>query len=478
MKKFDDYLNEIGEVGYVKKLANSVCFVEGLPNLHLNELVIFENGSMGLAFSLGESLSEILFLSSQKTIVGEKVARTGQYTQIGLGSYLLGSMIDPLGNILGRPKPINIEVSRALDVPPQGIIGRKEVNSHFATGVKIVDMTVPVGKGQRELVIGDRKTGKTLFLLQTVLNQAKQGTVCIYAAIGKQQHDIRSILDFIEAQEISDKVVVVASGAAEAVGKIHLTPYTAMTVAEYFRDKGQDTLVILDDLTTHAKYYREISLEARRFPGRSSYPGDIFYIHAKLIERAGNFEKAAITCLPVAESILGDLSGYIQTNLMAMTDGHIYFDIERFNSGQRPAVDPFLSVTRVGLQAHTPLVREINRHISSFLVSLEKMKDFMHFGAEVSDQVRDTIDLGTRLMALFEQDYRIVVPMNLTIFMIGYLWSGKTKDLSLQTFKQNTNEYVKKYNSDQNFKNMIDTYVVGSARFMDLVNKIKTDKNL
>jgi len=470
---FEKTLQDTSEVGYVRKLLHSVCFVEGLPNAHLNELVMFENGAKGLVFSLTVEYCEILLLSSKAILVGERVARTGKYIQIGLGDYLFGATIDPLGEIIGKPKAIEIEAYRAIDQQPQGMIGRKSVNESLSTGVKMVDILVPLGKGQRELVIGDRKTGKTLFLLQTMLNQVRQGTICIYAAVGKQQQDINALHDFIDSQGIRESVIVVATGAAEPPGKVFLAPYTAMTIAEYYRDKGKDSLVIMDDLNAHAKYYREISLEAKRFPGRSSYPGDIFYTHARLMERAGNFEKAAITCLPVAESIMGDLSGYIQTNIMSMTDGHIYFDIERFNDGQRPAVDPFLSVTRVGLQAQSPLVRQVNRHLTSFLVSLEKMKDFMHFGAEMSDQVRDTLSRGEQLMVLFNQDYREVVPMNITVYLIGLLWADKYKGLSADATDQEFTKAIQEYQSNEDYRKKIDGIIMSTPDFNELISKLQ-----
>ena len=235
------------------------------------------------------------------------------------------------------------------------------------TGMTLVDLMIPLGRGQRELVLGDRKTGKTQFLLQAALAQASVGTVCVYACIGKKKAEILRVKEFFAKEGILDKTVIVASSSQDSTGEIFTCPYTAMAVAEFFRDRGQDTLVLLDDMTTHAKFYREMSLLLRKFPGRDSYPGDIFHIHSKLLERSGNFVikkdgnemDVAITCLPAAETIQGDLTGYIQTNLMSMTDGHIYFDNELFFKGRRPAINPFISVTRVGYQTQTSLRKEM-----------------------------------------------------------------------------------------------------------------------
>jgi len=471
---FSANLEKTGEVGYVKKQVQSIIYVDGLPTAHLNELIFFENGATGLVFSLGEKYVEVLFLSGERISVGDRATRTGGLVGVDVGDFLLGSVVDSLGKRIdgGGVTP---EKTISIDQEPRGMLGREQVDTPFQTGVKMVDMVIPLGKGQRELVVGDRKTGKTLFLMQTLLAQAKRGTVCIYAGIGKRQQDIRSFLDFIESQGIQKNVITVLSGAAEDSGKVFLTPFTAMTIAEYFRDKGVDTFIIMDDMTTHATYYREISLQARRFPGRSSYPGNIFYIHAKLMERAGNFDTASITCMPVAESVLGDLSGYIQTNLMAMTDGHIYFDIDRFNQGQRPSVNPFLSVTRVGLQAQSPLVREVSRQVSSFLVQLENMKDFMHFGAEMSQGVKDTISLGDRVMSLFEQDYRNVVPVNATIYLVARVWAGLGKGEEKQSVVAKCNEIIKDYQTNKETQTRVDEMILGSPSFKDLVAKVKEE---
>lgn len=474
MKNYQDYLNESGEVGYVKKVFSSIAYVEGLPNLHTKETVVFENGAYGMTFSLNGDYAEVLLLSNTNVLVGESVARTSTYASINLGEHLLGSVIDPLGKIISASdKKVKVERVEQIDKEPMGILGRKEISVPFQTGVKIVDLVVPLGRGQRELIIGERKTGKTLFLMQSLMNQVRNGYVCIYAGIGKRQQDIDSFLNFIYEQGIANSVVTVLSGAAEMPGKIYLTPYTAMTIAEYFRDLGKDVFVILDDMSSHANYYRELSLEAKRFPGRSSYPGDIFYSHARLMERAGNFEKGSITCFPVAETVLGDLSGYIQTNLMSMTDGHIYFDIDRYNQGIRPSVNPFLSVTRVGLQAQTSLVKDTSRQIGSFLVKLESMKDLLHFGAEAGEQIKATIALGEKIMAIFQQDTKETYPINLTLYLIALTWSGIWKDIPVHEVEQKFVELTTNYSKDKNFEAQVNKIVSESNTFKDLTTKVK-----
>lgn len=472
MKDYKEYLDTIGEIGYVNKVVHSIAYVEGLPHAHPSEVILFKEGGHGLVLSITKENVEVLLLNQMPITVGEEVTRTNELLQIPLSEELLGKEISPTGKGLdGQDVVLKAKERRIVDSEPMSILGRSEIKRPFETGVKVVDLIVPLGKGQRELVVGDRKTGKTLFLLQSVLSQALQGTVCIYAAIGKRQDELSDILAFIAKNNIKQNTIVTATGAADPPGLIYLTPYTAMTIAEYFRDMGRDTLVILDDMTAHASYYREITLLARRFPGRSSYPGDIFYLHAKLMERAGSFEKAAITCLPVAESAMGDLSGYIQTNLMSMTDGHIFFDIDRYNRGIRPAINPFLSVTRVGLQAQSPLVRDLNRQVSSFLVHMEDIREFMHFGAEVSESLKKTLNLGQRIEEFLGQPQLEIVPVNISIFLIAAIWSGFAKDTEKIQLKQEYNKIFQKYSQDAAFKEKVDSTVLATPSFEDLAAK-------
>lgn len=345
MNNFQKYLDANGEVGFVTRVNEFIIHVEGLPGVVPEELVIFEQGGTGQVMSVSQNTVEILAFTKQPIEAGTRVARSGTFLQIPVGDALLGNIIDPFGmSVTGEAVIKRPTEMRQIDTSPSGITTRDLIDRGFETGVTVVDLLVPLGFGQRELIIGDRKTGKTVFLLHSVISAAKQGNICIYASIGKTQIDIKRIQEaFIEAG-VMDRVIMVASNALDAPGTIFSTPYSAMTIAEFFRDHGQDTLVVLDDLSTHAKIYREISLLARRFPGRNSYPGDTFYIHSRLLERAGNFKyeggtkkAVAITCLPVVETLEGDLSGYVQTNIMSMTDGHIYFDSGLYVEGRRPA---------------------------------------------------------------------------------------------------------------------------------------------
>ena len=479
MRDYKYYLDKLGEIGYVERVIHSIVYASGLPGVVSSEVVVFEGGSFGIVLSLNREDVEILLLNANPIRVGEAVARCGLHLAVPLSSELLGKVVTPL--VMGLDGEVVVtkpEENRAVDSEPMSILGRTEVKKPFETGVKIIDLMIPLGCGQRELVVGDRKTGKTLFLMQAMLAQAMQGTICIYAAIGKRREELEGVISFMEKNKILGNSVVVATGSADPAGLIYLTPYSAMTIAEYFRDKGKDTLIIMDDMTAHASYYRQITLLARRFPGRSSYPGDIFYIHAKLMERAGSFEKASITALPVAESAMGDLSGYIQTNLMAMTDGHIFFDIDRYNRGIRPAINPFLSVTRVGMQAQSPLVRDLNRQLGSFLVHMEEIRDFMHFGAEVSESLKRTLNLGIRLDEFLLQPHLSVVPVNISIFLLAAIWGGFAKEIAKEKLQEEYNKIFQRYTEVAQFKQTVDSLILGTPSFAELVAKVTKTQGL
>ncbi|MBN1168335.1 hypothetical protein JXA63_00435 [Candidatus Woesebacteria bacterium] len=495
MKDFNYYLDKTGEIGYVEKNLKSLVYLKGLPEIKPNEVVLFENGYVGLVLGFDEKLIETLVLGSVDVGLGTKVARTGQEISARVGDELLGRLVNSLGLTYGEeikqvPTSENNSNSKVLEIRPAGIDKRKDIDTPFITGVSTVDLLISLGKGQRELVIGDRKTGKTDFLRQVVFSQASQGVVCIYCAIAKSRFDINKTYDYFKEKKIDKNVITVASSSSDPSGLIYLAPYTAMTVAEHFRDQGRDTLLVLDDLTAHAKCYREISLLAGRFPGRSSYPGDIFYIHSKLLERAGNFrvikknekgevenKEAAITCLPVAEMTMGDLSGYIQTNLMSMTDGHIFFDIDLFNKGMRPPINSYLSVTRVGRQAQSTLLKSLSSELTSFLVKNRELKDFMQFGAELTEETKRTLDMGEKIEGFLNQGYDLMVPLNANILVIGLFWAKYFKSMGVDEVKQVTRQFIDFYLKNENVRGRVDNMVSSSADFEQLVNKLMEDQS-
>ncbi|MBI2621943.1 MAG: hypothetical protein HYW63_04870 [Candidatus Levybacteria bacterium] len=480
MKTINDYVEETGEIGYVKRVVNVIVHAHGLPSVRPGEIVIFENGDLGKVMSLGTEIVEIMILSKKSIKVGEKVARTGNSIEIPVGRQLLGQVIDPFGTpldnntIMKRPK-----ISRPIEVLPSGIITRRTIKKQLDTGVGVVDLMVPIGRGQRQLVLGDRKTGKTNFLLQTIVSASRAGNICIYAAIGKKKIDIKKVQEYFINNNVMGNVVITASSPQDSPGVIFNTPYSAMTIAEYFRDQGLDTLVILDDLSTHAKFHRELSLLANKFPGRNSYPGDMFYVHAKLLERAGNFavndKEVAITCMPVVESSEGDIAGHIQTNAMGMTDGHIYFDSNLFSEGRRPAINPFLSVTRVGKQTQSSSKRSINRELLSFLTLYEKLRNFSHFGAELTESVRVTLQSGEKILGIFDQDPNIIIPSNIQTIFLTLIWSGNVKETDMKKLNRYRERLAALYTDNRSYREYVDKIVFSAKSFNDLLSIVQAN---
>lgn len=469
MKSFEYYLNKVGEVGDVEAATKSVVWVNGLPAVTPNELILFETGQKGQTLFLHPNQAEVMLFSEEPVKAGTRAVRTGEQLQIPVGKELLGQVINPLGQrIWVKASFRQPRQFRHISFESPGIEQRASVRKPLETGVSLVDMLVPLGCGQRELVIGDRKTGKTSFLLQTVLNQAKKGMICIWTVIGKKESEIKQIAEYFSQRQVIDKMIMVAASAQDPIGLIYLAPYTAITLAEYFRDLGKSCLLILDDLTIHARFYRQLALLSRRFPGRDSYPVDIFFTHASILEKGGNFRcqkgEVSITILPVAETSQGDLSGYIQTNLMSMTDGHIYFDRTMFAEGRRPAINPFLSVTRVGRQAQTLLCREFNRKLMAFLTYYKKLESYVHFGAELTEEVKTVLARGEKLIKFFDQSASNLVPTNITVFLLGCLWLD---------FRLEKEPIIKKYQENKQFQKQVDALVTQSTGFEDFLKSLE-----
>lgn len=475
---FNHYLQKIGEIGFVERVVSSLIYTDGLPGAKPDELVVAESGDLGVVTALRDSGLEILSLSKNPIRVGMRLARTDRVIEVPVGKGLLGKIINPLGHSLDPSRPVPpLEESRPIDTIPSGINVRSRIKRSCETGVAMVDFLVPLGKGQRELIIGDQKTGKTRFLLRALLAQVKEGAVGIYAMIGKGQMTIKEIERFLEEMRILDKVILVVSSADDPAGVIYLTPYAAMAIAEYFRDLGRDVLLVLDDLTVHAKIYREIALLGRRYPGRNSYPGDIFYTHARLLERAGNFVtprgESSITCLPVVEALQGDLTGYIQTNTMSMTDGHILFDRLLFAEGRRPAVDPFLSVTRVGFQTQSALKLEIGRTLLAFLRSVEKLHNFTSFGSELGEHIKRALHKEERILKFFDQTVYDHLPSSLQLFLFGMVWSERWVDNTPQEIGRQIQKIIYSYQTRPEIQRNVGLAVSDVKTIAGLLERVK-----
>lgn len=483
METFKKLLDKTGEIGFVTQVIDSIVYAEGLPGVQPDEIVVFETGEKGQVLSLNEGSIEILTFSPEQIKVGTKITRTGTILEFPSGEGMLGKVVDPFGNLLTEEGKATIKTTPyPVDREPEGIVERESIKKYLETGTSIVDLMIPLGKGQRELVIGDRKTGKTNFLLHTILTQAKQGNICIYACIGKRKIDIKKSEEFFRANKIMDKVLLIASTSTDPAGTIFVTPYSAMAAAEYFKDKGKDVLVVLDDMSTHAKFYREISLLGKRFPGRNSYPGDIFYVHGKLMERAGNFSttngETAITCLPVVETTQGDLSGFIQTNLMSMTDGHLFFDSNLFYQGRRPAINPFLSVTRVGRQTQSSIKRSINREITSFLTLYERIQNFVHFGSELNESSKITLDTGAKIQKLFDQPSNEIIPINVQVIIFVMVWGTLLPNLKIEEVIEKRKKLTELYLKDPKLQKELDEMIETSETLNELLKKTTPENKI
>lgn len=471
METFKKYLEETGEIGRVVGQNNYLAYVSGLPALKLGEMVMTENEERGWAHGLNKETAEILMLDDGKLKIGQEVVRSNTFFEIPVSRELLGRIINPLGRpidglgpVLGEKKYLPIQ----REAP--AVTQRAKVGKFLETGVIVVDLLVPIGCGQRELVIGDAKTGKTAFLLQTMSNQAKKGVICIYVGIGKETSGMKTVEEYLKEMRIFEKTIMIVATSENPSTINYLSPFSGMTIAEYFRDRGENVLIVFDDLTSHAKFYREISLLIKRLPGRSAYPGDIFHIQAALLERAGNIKnqngkEASITALPAAETLENDLSGFIQTNLMAMTNGHIFFDINDFKKGKLPAVNIFLSVSRVGNQTKAPLDCALAGWVRKKMVEYQRIKEIAQFGEELFPESQKLLDLGKKFEILFNQTSKTIIPRSLQLFVFGLLlygfWENKPQNIMrievdsiLKSFKEVLPEIEKKMEKIKNLEEL------------------------
>lgn len=468
MSKFKENLKESQEIGRITSINHSVVRVSGLPNLKPNEMIITEGESQGVSYNLGKKYAEVLMLDTTHLKVKERVTRTSQSFKIGVNSNLRGRMIDPLCRPLDGQGPITGKKSyQGLENPAPNITERDIVKEPLDTGVTKVDLLIPLGHGQRELILGDTKIGKTSLLLQTIAKQSQEGTTCIYVSIGKRASDLRTAENYFSKMKVSDQVIILRAGAGEPSPMLYLAPYSGMSIAEHFRDQGENVLIVFDDLTTHAKIYRELSLLLERPPGRSSYPGDIFHVHASLLERAGNVKSdgnnSSITALPIANTLENDISGYIQTNLMAITDGHIFFDSDKFRKGIRPAIDIFLSVSRVGNQTKKDLDRDLARVLRRKMSEYNRALEISQFGVELPEKTRRIIDFGEKLENILTQPSDVLLSREFQLLILGLLIADYWEEESPAEVKQDVSALIERHQQGE---------------FSDLEENIKEIENL
>ena len=422
---------DVEETGKVVSVADGVANVYGLKNVMANEMVEFENGSRGIALNLEESSVGVVILGDTSGInEGSSAKRLGKLLRVPVGDALIGRVVNALGEPIDGKGPIDTNTTRFVEEKAKGIMARKSVHEPLQTGLKAIDALVPIGRGQRELIIGDRQTGKTTVAVDTIINQKGQDVVCIYVAIGQKQSTVAQVVKKLEEYGAMEYTIVVSAGASEAAALQYLAPYSGCTMGEYFRDNSRHALIIYDDLSKHAVAYREMSLILRRPPGREAYPGDVFYLHSRLLERASKLSDAlgagSLTALPIIETQAGDVSAYIPTNVISITDGQIFLESGLFNSGIRPAINVGLSVSRVGGSAQIKAIKKVSGTLRLDLAQYRELQAFAQFASDLDESSRKQLDRGQRMVEILKQPPYSPLPVENQIVIIfagskGYL---------------------------------------------------------
>jgi F-type H+-transporting ATPase subunit alpha len=426
----------LDQIGRVVQIGDGVATVQGLPETRLDELLVFEGGVRGLAIDLGEDAIGCVLLGDQTGIpAGSLVHGTGDVAQVPVGEALLGRVLDPLGTPLdGREPPITAE-RPPIEQPAPAIVDRSLVTQPLATGILAIDAMIPLGRGQRELIIGDRGTGKTTIATDTIINQRSSDVICVYSAIGQKSSSVVQVIDAIRRYGAPDRCVFVIGEANAAPGLQWLTPYSACTMAEYFMAKGRDVLVIFDELTKHAAIYRQISLLLRRPPGREAYPGDVFYIHSRLLERSAKLAPGrgggSLTALPIAETQASNISAYIPTNLISITDGQIYLDPRLFYADVKPAIDVGKSVSRVGGKTQAAVMKPLSESLRLEYAQFLELEVFTRFGTMVDERTRKVIEHGRRIRAVLCQEQFAPLPLGEQVALLCALNDGVLDEVPL-----------------------------------------------
>ena len=425
---------EMKENGTVITVGDGIATVYGLRSCMANELLRFEDGSFGVAQNLEEETVSVAILSERDTVrEGSTVYRTGEALSVPVGEALLGRVVNALGAPIDGKGPVETKEIRPVESPAPGIIQRKSVSVPLQTGIKAIDSMIPIGRGQRELIIGDRQTGKTTIAVDTIINQKGKNVICIYVAIGQKRTSVVQIAQELEKAGAMSYSIIVSASAAESAPLQYIAPYSGCAMAEYFRAQGKDVLIVYDDLSNHAVAYRALSLLIRRPPGREAYPGDVFYLHSRLLERAAcvapEYGGGSITALPIIETQAGDVSAYIPTNVISITDGQIFLETELFHSGIRPAINPGISVSRVGGSAQIKGMKKVAGELKLLYAQYRELQAFAQFGSDLDEDTKARLALGARIVEVLKQKRSSPMEVGCQVAIVYAVINGYLNDV-------------------------------------------------
>ena len=448
-KEIQRYENQIktSDSGTIIQIGDGIARVYGLDDCMQGELLEFPNNVYGMALNLEQDNVGCVLLGSEEGIKeGDIVKRTNKIVEVPVGEGILGRVVNPLGEEIDGKGPINYSGTRPIEVPAPSIIDRSSVNEPLQTGIKAIDSMVPIGRGQRELIIGDRQTGKTAIAVDTILNQKGKDVICIYVAIGQKQSTVAHIVNTLEEMGALDYSIIVAGTASESAPLQYLAPYAGCSMGEYFMHKGKDVLIIYDDLSKHAVAYRTMSLLLRRPPGREAYPGDVFYIHSRLLERAAKLSKehggGSLTALPIIETLAGDVTAYIPTNVISITDGQIFLESELFNTGQRPAVNAGISVSRVGGNAQIKAMKQVSGTLRLELAQYTELAAFAQFGSDLDSDSKRRLEKGKRILEVLKQEQYKPMDVEKQIVILYATLNDFLSDIRVKDIRRFEDEFL------------------------------------
>lgn len=472
---------EMAETGTVILVGDGIARVYGLRECMSSELLEFEDGSFGVAQNLENETVSVAILSDTNEIrEGTSVRRTGRVLSVPVGDELLGRVVNALGEPIDGKGPVNCKATKPIEAEAPGIIERQSISVPLQTGIKAIDSMIPIGRGQRELIIGDRQTGKTEIAVDTIINQKNSDVLCIYVAIGQKSSSVVQLANDLTRAGAMDYTIIVSASAAESSPLQYISPYTGCAMAEYFREKGKDVLIIYDDLSKHAVAYRALSLLIRRPPGREAYPGDVFYLHSRLLERAAcvapEYGGGSITALPIIETQAGDVSAYIPTNVISITDGQIFLETELFHSGIMPAINPGISVSRVGGSAQIKAMKKVSGELKLLYSQYRELQSFAQFGSDLDSDTKERLALGERIVEVLKQNRNSPVPVGCQVAIVYAVINGYLNDIPVSEVSDYEERLYEKLQSEK--KELLTRFEEGYFDDCDVEELEKTLKEM